>query len=83
MALGSRVNLLPLPKTKTTVYQNGENCEDLMRTYQQVVKVTDLQCEENKTGFNEENQYGLHWTLSPTQAESFPRGECVASPEIS
>ena len=46
----------------------------------QDVKVTDLDSEENKTGFNEKNQYGLNWTLP--QAKSL-YDECTVNPAIS
>ena len=44
--------------------------------------VTDLECEVNKARVYENNEYGLHWTLPSTQAESF-RDECTITPAIS
>ena len=44
--------------------------------------MTDLESEENKTRFNEKNQYGLHWTLSSTQAESL-HDKCTVAPAVS
>jgi hypothetical protein len=43
-------------------------------------KATDLECEVNKARVYENNQYGLHWTLS--QAESL-HDECTVTPAIS
>ena len=43
--------------------------------------MTDLESEVDKARFYEKNQYGLHWTLSSTQAKSL-QDKCTVSPAI-
>ena len=44
---------------------------------------TDLECEVNKARFYENNEYGLHWTLSSSQAESLHDERTITPATIS